>query len=145
MPDPVTNATITQAGPFDDLLDDSAPLFIDDDYTDDDDAAALVPDATAARLAKLEAAARELAAAELTRESRRVKRKVTASATGAGLTGFIPLLLQMLGVYDLDPTLAATLSTVASLLGAFAAGWITPERTPPLPPASAHSLLELGG
>jgi len=141
MPDPFENATITQAGPFDALLDDSAPLFVDDDVDD----APLAADPTAARLAKLEAAARELAAAELTRESRRVKRKVAASATGAGITGFIPLALQMLGVYDLDPTLAATLSTVASLLGAFAAGWITPERTPPLPPASAHSLLELGG
>jgi hypothetical protein len=140
MPDPLDNALITQAGPFDALLDDSAPLFIDDDADD----APLVPDATAARLAKLEAAARELAAAELTRESRRVKRKVAASATGAGLTGFIPLLLQMLGVYDLDPTIAAALSTAASLIGAFAAGWITPERTPPLPAASAHSLLDLG-
>jgi hypothetical protein len=141
MPDATENALITQAAPFDDLLADDAPLFIDDDADDIPPA----PDATDARLAKLEAAARELAAAELTRESRRLKRKVAAATTGAGATGFIPVLLQLLGVYNLDPEIAAALSTVASLIGAFAAGWITPERTPPLPAASAHALLDLGG
>jgi len=156
---PVENATITQAGSFDALLDPEdlldAPLFQDEfiDDDDDDDIVAAPPvlapapamsDDTAARLAKLEAAARELAAAEMTREGRRTKRKVVAATTGAGATGFLPLLLQLLGVYDLDPAIAATLSTVASLIGAFAAGWVTPERTPPLPDASAHSLLGIG-
>jgi hypothetical protein len=144
---PVENATITQAGPFDSLLDDAEDLlgdqtldFVDDEPVDD----VPVADDTAARLAKLEAAARELAAAEMTREGRKLRRKVAAATTGAGATGFIPLLLQLLGVYDLDPAMAATLSTVASLIGAFAAGWATPERTPPLPADSAHSLLKLG-
>src|SRR3954451_14002417 len=188
----VENATVTQAGSFEDLLDDgdfsedllddgdlaedlldAGDVIEDDDDTvldfplpelehddfedlDDDDDDDIVAggepiavsgddNATAPRVPKLETAARERAAAEVTREGRRVKRKVAAATTGAGATGFIPLLLQMLGVYDLDPAIAATLSTVASLIGAFAAGWVTPERTPPLPVASAHSLLELGG
>jgi hypothetical protein len=141
---------ISQAGPFDPLLSDDGDLLGDqalfpDDFIDDEPTAAPIPDDTAARLAKLEAAARELAAAEVTREGRKVRRKVAAATTGAGATGFLPLLLQLLGVYDLDPTIAATLSTVASLIGAFAAGWITPERTPPLPEDSAHALLQLGG
>jgi hypothetical protein len=154
MPDepqnPVENATITQAGPFGSLFDDSEDLLGDqilfqDEFVDDEPVDAVpATDDTAARLAKLETAARELAAAEMTREGRRLKRKVAAATTGAGATGFLPLLLQLLGVYDVDPAIAATLSTVASLIGAFAAGWVTPERTPPLPAASAHSLLELG-
>jgi hypothetical protein len=73
----------------------------------------------------------------VTREARRVKRKVAAATTGAGATGLLPLLLQLLGVYDLDPAIAGMLSTLASLIGAFAAGWATPERTPPVPAASA--------
>ena len=180
---PVENATITQAGAFDSLLDedttetllddsaatdfdpddvpetlffdDSSSDFIDVDVDDDDDDASLLPaavaapaaappDDIAARLAKLEAAASDLANAEIEREARRVKRKVTAATTGAGASGFVPLLLQMLGVYDLDPVVTGMLSTVASLVGAFAAGWITPERTPPLPTESAHSLIALG-
>ena len=33
---------------------------------------------------------------------------------------------------------------VAAIVGAFTAGWATPEREPPLPPTSAHALLDLG-
>ena len=97
-----------------------------------------------ARLAKLEAAARELAAAEITREGRRVRRKVSAATTGAGAIGFLPILLQLAGAIDLPPALAATASTLAAIVGAFTAGWATPEREPPLPPTSAHALLDLG-
>jgi hypothetical protein len=138
----IENAIITQAGPFDSLLDDAEDLLGGQtlDFVDDEP----VDDGTAARLTKLEAAARELAAAEMTREARKLRRKVAAATTGAGASGFIPLALQLLGVYDLDPAIAASLSTVASLIGAFAAGWATPERTPPLPADSAHSLLQLG-
>ena len=97
------------------------------------------------RLRRLEAAARELAAAEVTRESRKVRRKVTASTTGAGAAGFIPILLQMTDVYSLKPEIAMAVAAGASLLGAFAAGWLTPERQPPLPNATAQELLMLSG
>ena len=130
-------AILTEAAPFDDsseeLLDADQVVF--DDFIDDNTAP--FDDDTAARLAKLEAAARDLATAAVTREARRVKRKVAAATTGAGATGLLPLLLQLLGVYDLDPAIAGMLSTLASLIGAFAAGWATPERTPPVPAASA--------
>ena len=97
------------------------------------------------RLRRLESAARELAAAEVTRESRKVRRKVTASTTGAGAAGFIPILLQMTDVYSLKPEIAMAVAAGASLLGAFAAGWLTPERQPPLPNSTAQELLMLAG
>ena len=95
------------------------------------------------RVRRLEAAAAELAAAEVTRESRRVRRKVTAATTGAGAAGFIPILLQLVDVLSLDPTIAATVAACASLIGAFGAGWMTPERRPPLPHSTAQDLLKL--
>jgi hypothetical protein len=155
-----------------DLLDDgadeadtsawTAPA-LDDDYDDEDDddyederfenlidfagqagaVLAAPPSETDERLRRLEAAAAELAAAEVTREGRRVRRKVTAATTGAGAAGFIPILLQMVDVLALDPTIAATVAASASLIGAFAAGWFTPERQPPLPNSTAQELLRL--
>jgi hypothetical protein len=90
------------------------------------------PPATVAeeRLARLEATTRALAEAEVGREQGRVRRKVTAATTGAGAIGFIPILLQLVDVLHLKPELAATASTVAAIFGAFAAGWVTPERQP---------------
>jgi hypothetical protein len=128
---------------------------VDDDLFDDDDDTAIVMGGIATvgaetaspletRVAELEAAARTLAKAEVVRENRKVKRKVSAATTGAGAVGLMPVLLQLVGAIDLNPELAATASAVASLVGAFAAGWLTPERTPPLPSASAHSVLKLG-
>ena len=96
------------------------------------------------RIARLEAAAQSLAAAEVTREGRKVRRKVVAGTTGAGAVGFIPILLELVGAINLDPELAATVATVAAVLGSLAAGYLTPERTPPLPDAEAQSLLGLG-
>ena len=128
-------------------------LFADLDPGDDEPLPELPPGVVAtvgmdddleARIARLEAAARELAAAEITREGRRVHRKVGAATTGAGAIGFLPILLQLAGAIDLPPALAATASTVAAIVGAFTAGWATPEREPPLPPTSAHALLDLG-
>jgi hypothetical protein len=127
----------------------------DDDLFDDDDDTAIIMGGIATvgaetaspletRVAELEAAARTLAKAEVVRENRKVKRKVSAATTGAGAVGLMPVLLQLVGAIDLNPELAATASAVASLVGAFAAGWLTPERTPPLPSASAHSVLKLG-
>lgn len=96
------------------------------------------------RLARLEAAARSLAAAEVLAENRKVRRKVTAATTGAGAIGVVPLLLQLLGAVDLPPEWAATASTAAAAIGALAAGWLTPEREPPLPTGEASALLALG-
>jgi hypothetical protein len=96
------------------------------------------------RLARLEAAARSLAAAEVVAESRKVRRKVTAATTGAGAIGVVPLLLQLLGAVDMPPEWAATFSTAAAAIGALAAGWLTPERQPPLPTGEASALLSLG-
>jgi hypothetical protein len=97
-----------------------------------------------ARVAELEAAARTLAEAEVTREGQRVKRKVTAATTGAGAVGLLPVLLELVDAISLTPSLAATASAGAAIVGAFAAGWYTPERSPALPPSSAHTVLKLG-
>src|SRR3954468_319206 len=96
---PIANATITQAGPFDAFLDEDVigvPLFADEFIDADDEADVALNDDAAARLANLEAVV-------MAREARRVKRKVAAATTGAGATGFIPLALQLFGVYDVDP------------------------------------------
>lgn len=121
---------------------------IDDDFIDEDDddlhlapggglpvaIAATSDPQTAERLDRLEAAARQLAEGAATRESRKVKRKVAAATTGAGAAGCIPILLQLVDAYNLDPAVGMAISAVASLIGAFAAGWITPERRPTTPP-----------
>jgi hypothetical protein len=130
---------------------------VDDEDADDDDfllvdeapvagPVAQVGEASALeeRIARLEQAAQSLAAAEKTREGRRLRRKVAAGTTGASTVGFIPILLELLGVTNLDPELAATFATVAAALGSLAAGYFVPERTPPLPDAEAQALLELG-
>jgi hypothetical protein len=131
---------------------------VDDEDVDDDDDFSLVDEAPFAgavaqvgessaledRIARLEQAAQSLAAAETTRESRRLRRKVAAGTTGASTVGFIPILLELLGVTNLDPELAATFATVAAAIGSLAAGYFVPERTPPLPDAEAQALLDLG-
>jgi len=99
---------------------------------------------TEQRLVRLESAARALAAAEVEREQRRVRRKVCAATTGAGTLGFIPLLLQLAGAFDLSPELSAAVSTGAAIVGALGAGWATPERTPPLQVPVAQRLIAPG-
>jgi hypothetical protein len=96
------------------------------------------------RIARLEEAAQTLAAAEVTREGRKVRRKVKAGTTGASALGFIPILLELLGVTNLDPELAATFAAAAAAIGSLAAGYFVPERKPPLPDAEAQALLDLG-
>jgi hypothetical protein len=93
------------------------------------------------RLARVEAAARALAQAEREREGGKVRRKVKASTTGAGAIGAIPILLQLTGALHLRPEIAAAVSTVAAILGSFAAGWATPERQPPPAVQTAEALL----
>jgi hypothetical protein len=135
------------AEPF--ALDFSVPEEDEDDFDDldddDDDVfPAAAPEAGDDRIAKLEAAARDLAASDVDRHNRRVRRKVSAATTGAGASGVIPVLLSLVGVYDLDPAVTAALSTAASLIGAFVVGYFTPERRPSLDEATAHQILNLG-
>jgi hypothetical protein len=104
----------------------------DEEELDDDDLA--LDDAPAAgdpRMAQLENAVRELAGAEVKRQQRRVRRKVTAATGGAGLVGFIPILLQLVGALDLDPEVASAVSAAAAALGALVAGYATPTSSAP--------------
>ena len=67
--------------------------------------AAPAPDAElVARIQRLEDAAQALADAELSRDGRRVKRKVKAATGGAGIAALIPVVLQLAGAYDLSPS-----------------------------------------
>jgi hypothetical protein len=130
---------------------------VDDDDDDDDFLVDEIPvagpiaevgelgaDPIEERVARLEAAAQALAAAEVTREGRKVRRKVIAGTTGASTFGFVPILLELVGAINLDPELAATAATVAAAIGSLAAGYLTPERKPPLPDPEALALLDLG-
>jgi hypothetical protein len=103
-----------------------------------------IPPDFEARLAKLETAARALATAELARDQKKVRRKVSAATTGAGAIGAVPILLQLAGAFDLDPEVVATISTAAAAIGAFLAGWITPERKPALPASVTLDTLSTG-
>ncbi len=87
------------------------------------------------RVAQLETAVKALAGQSADRESRRVRRKVTAASGGAGIVGLIPIVLQLAGALDVSPEVASTVAAVAAALGALAAGWATPERPKPISPA----------
>jgi hypothetical protein len=95
-----------------------------------------------ARIQRLEEAAQALADAELTRDGRRVKRKVKAATGGAGIAALIPFVLQIAGAYNLSPELVSGITAAVALVGAFAAGWTTPERKPSLPSSTVQSLLD---
>ena len=86
------------------------------------------------RLAQLEQLADALIDAENTREGQKIKRKVTASATGAAGAGLVPVVLMLTGAFNLDPELAATLSAGVAALASFVTGYLTPERQPALDP-----------
>jgi hypothetical protein len=96
----------------------------------------------AARVQRLEEAAQALADAELARDGRRVKRKVKAATGGAGIAALIPFVLQIAGAFDLSPELVSGITAAVALVGAFAAGWTTPERKPSLPSTAVQSLLD---
>jgi hypothetical protein len=89
-----------------------------------------------ARLERLERVQREVVRTAREREAARLRRKVVASTTGAGAAGFVPLLLQLVNAFHLSPELAATVSSAVAALGALAAGYLTPDRKPVLPPAT---------
>lgn len=95
-----------------------------------------------ARIQRLEQAAQALADAELSRDGRRVKRKVKAATGGAGIAALIPVVLQLAGAFDLSPELVSGITAAVALIGAFAAGWSTPERKPSLPSSAVQSLLD---
>jgi hypothetical protein len=142
-------------------LDDELDADIEDDFVDDDlgvdrvapvelggeeddvaPAAAAPGDAElVSRIQRLEEAAQALADAEVTRDGRRVKRKVKAATGGAGLAALIPFVLQIAGAYDLSPELVSGITAAVALAGAFTAGWSTPERKPSLPAATVQSLV----
>ena len=86
-------------------------------------------------MAQLETAVKALAGQSADRESRRVRRKVTAATGGAGIVGLIPIVLQLAGALEVSPEVASTVAAVAAALGALAAGWATPERPKPISPA----------
>src|SRR5262245_42103096 len=94
-----------------------------------------------ARIQRLEEAAQALADAEVSRDGRRVKRKVKAATGGAGIAALIPFVLQIAGAYDLSPELVSGITAAVALLGAFTAGWSTPERKPSLPSSAVQSLV----
>jgi hypothetical protein len=95
-----------------------------------------------ARVQRLEEAAQALADAEVSRDGRRVKRKVKAATGGAGFAALIPFVLQIAGAYNLSPELVSGITAAVALVGAFAAGWTTPERKPSLPSSAVQSLLD---
>jgi hypothetical protein len=103
---------------------------------------AAAPPAEQQRLEQLEQVARALTAATVMRDSGRVRRKVSASATGAALVGAIPVILQLVGALNLSPELAATVSAAAATLASFLTGYATPERKPTLQPELVHEVLK---
>jgi hypothetical protein len=131
----VGDAVVTQAEvPVLDSEHDLDALFGEDEDEEDlgdDDLALDDAPAPDPRMAKLESTVRELAGAQAKREQRRVRRKVTAATGGAGVVGFIPILLQLVGGLDLDPELASAVVAGAAALGALVAGYMTPERVTP--------------
>jgi uncharacterized membrane protein len=131
----IEGATITQA---------ELPAFVADlDQPEDDEIEDLIipdldlpePAAQPARLEQLEAAVAKLAAQQVAHEQSRVRRKVTAATGGASLAAFIPIGLQLLDALNMTAEIASTVAAAAGALGAFLAGYVTPEREQPASPA----------
>jgi hypothetical protein len=81
-----------------------------------------------ARLDQLEAAIRALSAQQVAHERQRVRRKVSAATGGASLAAFVPIGLQLLDALNMTAEVASTVAAAAGALGAFLAGYLTPER-----------------
>jgi hypothetical protein len=101
----------------------------DEAFEDLDDDLDLLAPAQDPRVAELEAKVNTLTNAAVASEQRKVKRKVKAATGGAGLVGFIPIALQLVGALDLDPEIASAIAAFAAAAGALLAGWATPERS----------------
>jgi hypothetical protein len=127
---------------IDELMDDIGPDEVGEEPLDfEPRLAAFEPPAPAAagddvseRLVRLEQAAQALVAAQVDRDGRRVHRKVSAASIGAFAAAAIPVLLDLVGALNLSPEVTSTITAGAALIGAFAAGWATPERQPSVPP-----------
>jgi hypothetical protein len=130
----IEGATITQA---------ERPAFVADlDHSEDEEIEDLIigdldiPRPTAPeRVDQLEAAVAKLAAQQVAHEQLRVRRKVTAATGGASLAAFIPIGLQLLDALNMTAEIASTVAAAAGALGAFLAGYVTPERAQPASPA----------
>jgi hypothetical protein len=131
----LTEAVVTQApvpviavDELDDAFGEDEQLEdLDDDFDGLD--VDIAPHPEDPRVAELEAKVDTLAGAAVAGEQRRVRRKVKAATGGAGLVGFIPIALQLLGALELDPEVASAIAASAAAVGALIAGWATPERS----------------
>ena len=116
-------------GEDEDVEDLDADLEIDDDDHDHlIDHAPIAAMAEDPRVAELSATVEQLKAVALAQEQRRVRSKVKAASGGAGLAGVIPIVLQLTGAVNVDPEIASAIVGGLAVLGAFVAGWVTPER-----------------
>jgi hypothetical protein len=97
--------------------------------------------AGADRVELLDELARALTQAQVARDGGRVRRKVAASAGGAGAAGLTGVILQLVGVLGLPPELAATVAAAAATLASLLAGYLTPERRPTLPSGLVRDIL----
>lgn len=104
--------------------------------------ATAAPTADDQRLEQLEMVAQALTAAAIKRDDGRVRRKVSASASGAAVVGAIPVILQLAGALHLSPELSATVAAVAATLASFLSGYLTPERPPTVQPELASQVLK---
>jgi hypothetical protein len=95
------------------------------------------------RIDRLEEVARALVSAATARDAGRVRRKVSASATGAAAAGAIPLILQLTGALNLTAEESATVTAAAAALASFATGYLTPERKPTLETEVVHEALKV--
>jgi hypothetical protein len=136
-----SDAPINFAEPGEEMMEDMAAVPMDElrgtPIVVEELAEAAVAPEQDRRLAQLEQLADALIDAENTREGQKIKRKVTASATGAAGAGLVPVVLMLTGAFNLDPELAATLSAGVAALASFLTGYLTPERQPALDPVVA--------
>jgi uncharacterized membrane protein len=86
--------------------------------------------------------AQALTAAAVKRDDGRVRRKVSASASGAAVVGAIPVILQLAGAFHLSPELSAAVAAAAATLASFLSGYLTPERPPTVQPELASQVLK---
>src|SRR3954467_7652490 len=127
----LTEAVVAQAPVPVIAVDELDDAFGEDEELEDldDDFDVLDVDPEDPRVAELEAKVDTLPRAAVAGEQRRVRRKVKAATGGAGLVGFIPIALQLLGALELDPEVASAIAASAAAVGALIAGWATPERS----------------
>jgi hypothetical protein len=95
------------------------------------------------RIQRLESVTQALVSAATARDAGRVRRKVSASATGAAAAGVVPLILQLTGALNLSAEESATVTAAAAALASFITGYLTPERKPTLDSEVVHEALKV--